>query len=248
MYVLEARGLSRDFGGFKAVASVDFGLVEGSIHAVIGPNGAGKTTLFNLLTKFLPPTGGTILHKGEDVTRLSPPAMARRGVVRSFQISAVFAGLTVRENVELALLNANGLAWNLFGSLSRRPALKRAAEEMIERFGLSTYLEARAGNLPYGRKRALELATTLALNPAVLLLDEPMAGLGHEDIDKVSSLVREAGRGRTILLVEHNMRVVSDLADTITVMVRGEKLAEGTYDEVSARPDVIAAYTGGAHV
>ncbi|MDE1570404.1 ABC transporter ATP-binding protein [Aquabacter sp. P-9] len=248
MYVLEARGLSRDFGGFKAVANVDFGLVEGSIHAVIGPNGAGKTTLFNLLTKFLPPTGGTILHKGEDVTRLSPPAMARRGVVRSFQISAVFAGLTVRENVELALLNAHGLAWSLFGSLARRPALKRAAEEMIERFGLSTYLEARAGNLPYGRKRALELATTLALDPAVLLLDEPMAGLGHEDIDKVSSLVREAGRGRTILLVEHNMRVVSDLADTITVMVRGEKLAEGTYDEVSARPDVIAAYTGGAHV
>lgn len=248
MYVLEARGLSRDFGGFKAVANVDFGLVEGSIHAVIGPNGAGKTTLFNLLTKFLPPTGGTILHKGEDVTRLSPPAMARRGVVRSFQISAVFAGLTVRENVELALLNAHGLAWNLFGSLSRRPALARTAEEMIERFGLSTYLEARAGNLPYGRKRALELATTLALDPAVLLLDEPMAGLGHEDIDKVAGLVREAGRGRTILLVEHNMRVVADLADTITVMVRGEKLAEGTYADVSARPDVIAAYTGGAHV
>ncbi len=246
-YVLEAQGLSREFGGFFAVRNVDFRLAEGSIHAVIGPNGAGKTTLFNLLTKFLAPTVGRILHKGADVTKLAPPAMARRGVVRSFQISAVFGGLTVRENVELALLNKSGLAWSLFGKVSRHPRVKQRAMELIERFGLEDHAEATAANLSYGRKRVLELATTLALDPEVLLLDEPTAGLGHEDIDRVTGLIREASAGRTVLLVEHNMHVVAKLADTITVMVRGEILAEGSYAEVSARPDVMAAYTGQEH-
>ncbi|MGQ9367079.1 ABC transporter ATP-binding protein [Azospirillum sp. ST 5-10] len=244
MYVLQATGLSKEFGGFHAVSGVDFGLRDGAVHAVIGPNGAGKTTLFNLLSRFLDPTKGRILHKGDDVTGLSPAALARRGVVRSFQISAVFAGLSVRENVELALLHRNGLAWNLLGTVGRRPAVRRRALELIERFGLSDLAETTAANLSYGRKRVLELATTLALDPAVLLLDEPMAGLGHEDIGRVTDLIREAGAGRTILLVEHNMRVVAELADTITVMVRGRILAEGTYAEVSARPDVMAAYTG----
>ncbi len=248
VYVLEARGLSREFGGFKAVSNVDFGLEQGTIHAVIGPNGAGKTTLFNLLTKFLDPSSGRIFHRGDDVTKLRPPAMARRGVVRSFQISAVFAGLTVRENVELALLNANGIAWSLLGKVSGHPAVRRRADELIETFGLQEHADARAANLSYGRKRVLELATTLAIDPEILLLDEPMAGLGHEDIGRVTALIRQAGAGRTILLVEHNMRVVADLADTITVMVRGEILARGSYAEVSARADVTAAYTGGQHL
>ena len=246
-YALETRGLSREFGGFFAVNGVNFRLARNSMHAVIGPNGAGKTTLFNLLTKFLPPSAGTILHDGHDVTRLSMPAMAKRSVVRSFQISAVFAGLTVRENIELALLPEHGLAWNLLGRISRHRGVLDRADALLARFGLSEYAETMAGSLSYGRKRVLELATTLALEPKVLLLDEPMAGLGHEDIGRVTQLIREVGKGRTVLLVEHNMNVVAELADTITVMVRGEVLAEGSYAEVSSRADVMAAYTGQAH-
>lgn len=246
-HALEARGLSREFGGFFAVRNVDFRLARGSIQAVIGPNGAGKTTLFNLLTKFLAPSAGAILHEGEDVTALAMPAMAKRGVVRSFQISAVFAGLTVRQNLELALLRGAGIAWNLLGRVSARPAVAERADALLRRFGLVEYAEALAGNLSYGRKRVLELATTLALEPKVLLLDEPMAGLGREDIGRVTQLIREAGEGRTVLLVEHNMKVVAELAERITVMVRGEVLAEGSYAEIAARPDVMAAYTGQAH-
>ncbi|TCU69261.1 amino acid/amide ABC transporter ATP-binding protein 1 (HAAT family) [Bradyrhizobium sp. R2.2-H] len=246
-YALEARGLSREFGGFFAVKDVNFRLARNSMHAVIGPNGAGKTTLFNLLTKFLPPTAGVILHEGDDVTRLGMPAMAKRSVVRSFQISAVFAGLTVRENIELALLREHGLAWNLLGRISRHRSVLDRADALLARFGLSEYAWTMAGSLSYGRKRVLELATTLALEPKVLLLDEPMAGLGHEDIGRVTQLIHEAGKDRTVLLVEHNMNVVAELADTITVMVRGEVLAEGSYAEVSSRADVMAAYTGQAH-
>jgi branched-chain amino acid transport system ATP-binding protein len=244
---LEAKGLSRDFRGFFAVRNVDFRLVRDSMHAVIGPNGAGKTTLFNLLTKHLVPSSGSIVHEGEDVTHLAMPAMAQRGVVRSFQISAVFASLTVRENIELALLRGSGIAWNLLGRISSRRDVLERADTLVQRFGLTDQAETMAGNLSYGRKRVLELATTLALEPKVLLLDEPMAGLGREDIGRVTQLIREAGQGRTVLLVEHNMNVVSELADKITVMVRGEILAEGTYAEVSARQDVMEAYTGQAH-
>jgi branched-chain amino acid transport system ATP-binding protein len=244
---LEAKGLSREFGGFFAVKNVDFRLERGAIQAVIGPNGAGKTTLFNLLTKFLAPSAGAILHDGEDVTPLAMPAMAKRGVIRSFQISAVFSGLTVRQNLELALLRGAGISWNLLGRVASHPGVGERADALLRQFGLVEEGEAMAGNLSYGRKRVLELATTLALEPKVLLLDEPMAGLGREDIGRVTDLIREAGRGRTVLLVEHNMKVVAALADRITVMVRGEVLAEGSYDEVSARPDVMAAYTGQAH-
>ncbi|MFD2236609.1 ABC transporter ATP-binding protein [Aureimonas populi] len=246
-HALEARSLSREFNGFFAVRDVDFRLRRGSMHAVIGPNGAGKTTLFNLLTKYLAPSHGSILHEGEDVTRLGMAAMAKRGVARSFQISAVFSGLSVRENVELALLRGRGLGWSLLGRISSHPALIDEADALLRRFGLSEQADALAGNLSYGRKRVLELATTLALEPSVLLLDEPMAGLGREDIERVTGLIREMGEGRTVLLVEHNMKVVAELADTITVMVRGQVLAEGTYEAVSSRPDVMAAYTGEAH-
>lgn len=246
-FALEARGLSRSFGGFYALRDVDFRLKRHCVHAVIGPNGAGKTTLFNLLTKQLAPTAGRIFHNGIDVTNITMPAMAKRGVVRSFQISAVFGSLTVRENIELALLREQGLSWNCLGTIARHRAVIERTDALIERFGLADYADRAAANLPYGRKRVLELATTLALEPKVLLLDEPMAGLGREDIGWISGLIRELASGRTVLLVEHNMKVVAELADTITVMVRGEILAEGTYAEVSARPDVIAAYTGQGH-
>jgi len=246
-FALEARDLSRSFGGFYALRGVNFRLGLNCVHAVIGPNGAGKTTLFNLLTKQLPPTAGRIFHNGIDVTSLGMPAMARRGVVRSFQISAVFGSLTVRENIELALLRGQGLSWNCLGTIARHRAVTERSGALIERFDLGAYAEIAAASLPYGRKRVLELATTLALEPKVLLLDEPMAGLGREDIGWISKLIREVASGRTVLLVEHNMKVVAELADRITVMVRGEILAEGTYAEVSARPDVKAAYTGQGH-
>ncbi|RVU11993.1 ABC transporter ATP-binding protein [Methylobacterium oryzihabitans] len=246
-HALQAKSLSREFGGFFAVRDVDFTLHRGSIQAVIGPNGAGKSTLFNLLTKHIAPSSGEIFHEGDDVTGLSMPALAKRGVVRSFQISAVFASLTVRQNLELALLRPAGSAWDLLGRVTGKRAIAERADALLERFELGECAESLAGNLSYGRKRVLELATTLALEPRVLLLDEPMAGLGREDIGRVTDLIREVGEGRTILLVEHNMKVVADLADRITVMVRGRILAEGPYDEVSARADVVAAYTGQGH-
>jgi branched-chain amino acid transport system ATP-binding protein len=243
-YALQTRGLSRQFDGFFAVRNVNFQLARNSVHAVIGPNGAGKTTLFNLLTKHLAPTAGVILHDGEDVTQLRMPAMAKRGVVRSFQISAVFGGLTVQENVEVALLRAAGLAWSFLGRIAQNSDVTRRAAALLRRFGLAEHASETAANLSYGRKRVLELATTLALEPRILLLDEPMAGLGREDVGRVTELIREAAEGRTVLLVEHNMNVVAELADQITVMVRGEILAEGNYAEVSTHPDVITAYTG----
>ncbi|GLR84468.1 ABC transporter ATP-binding protein [Bradyrhizobium iriomotense] len=246
-FVLQTRDLTRQFDGFFALRKVNFRLARDSVHAVIGPNGAGKTTLFNLLTKHLAPSEGAILHDGEDVTRLKMPAMAKRGVVRSFQISAVFAGLTVQENVEVALLRGSGLAWNLLGRISKQSGVAERAAALLRRFGLAEHAETMAGNLSYGRKRVLELATTLALEPKVLLLDEPMAGLGREDIGRVTALIQQARRGRTVLLVEHNMNVVAELADRITVMVRGEIAAEGSYAEVAANPAVITAYTGRAH-
>jgi branched-chain amino acid transport system ATP-binding protein len=245
-YVLEARGVSKAFRSYFAVKNVDFGLHRSKIHAVIGPNGAGKTTFFNLLTGLLPTTSGQILLNGDDVTALSLPAMAQRGVVRSFQISAVFGGLSARENVELALFRKLGLAWHFLRSARRNAELKNRAEALLTQFGLSRFADMPAGNLPYGQKRILELATTVAVEPEILLLDEPMAGLGREDIDRVSSLIREVSAGRTVLLVEHNMQVVASLAEHITVMVQGEILAQGSYAEVSARPDVMEAYMGHA--
>ncbi|MBV2142124.1 ABC transporter ATP-binding protein [Falsochrobactrum sp. TDYN1] len=247
MAVLEARNISIAFGGFYAVKNVNFTLQEGAVQAVIGPNGAGKTTLFNLLTKFLRPTKGQIFHEGTDVTVMTPAAIARRGVVRSFQISAVFQALTVRENIELALLRRSGLQWRLLGHARRNKALVERTNEILEQFGFAKEADMATSRLSYGRKRVLELATTVAADPEVLLLDEPMAGLGREDIDRVTDLIQQIARGRSVLLVEHNMQVVSRLADRITVMVRGQVLAEGSYAEVSTRPDVIAAYTGGGH-
>lgn len=247
-HVLETRGLTKEFKGFVAVNKLDFRVRRGTIHALIGPNGAGKTTVFNLLTKFLVPTSGHIYYHGDDITAASPSAIARRGIVRSFQISAVFPHLTVLENVRVALQRHTPSTYHFWRSESILDRLNDRARELLEQVGLLRYEAVHAGELPYGRKRALEIATTLALDPDTLLLDEPMAGMAHEDIHRVAELIRRVAEGRTVVMVEHNLSVVADLSDTITVLQRGEILAEGTYAEVSNNPEVREAYMGTAHV
>lgn len=246
-YIIETRGLTKDFGGFVAVRGVDLKVRRNTIHALIGPNGAGKTTVFNLLTKFLAPSAGTIRFNGVDVTRTAPADMACRGMVRSFQISSVFPHLSVIENIRVALQRKLGTAFQFWMPKKSLYPLHARADELIEWVGLEPYRDVNAGELSYGRKRALELATTLALDPEMLLLDEPMAGLGHEDIGRIAALVRRVAEGRTVLMVEHNLSVVADLSDTITVLTRGSILAEGNYATVSANPAVREAYIGGVH-
>jgi branched-chain amino acid transport system ATP-binding protein len=245
--ILSASGLTMEFRGFAAVKNVTLNGQEGTIHALIGPNGAGKTTVFNLLTKFLTPTRGQILFRGENITKLQPAEVARLGLVRSFQISAVFPHLTVLDNVRVALQRPSGLATQFWRSSGALSSLDDRARELIDAVNLSVYAHLPAVELSYGRKRALEIATTLALDPAMLLLDEPMAGMGHEDIGRVTDLIRRIARDRTVLMVEHNLNVVSDLCDRVTVLARGEILAEGSYDEVSNDPQVREAYMGSEH-
>ena len=242
--ILEAQGLTKEFSGFTAVGDVDLKVERGSIHALIGPNGAGKTTCFNLLTKFLTPTRGRIAFKGRDITRLKPADVARLGLVRSFQISAVFPHLTVLENVRIALQRKRGGSFDFWRSNRGLNAYNERALQLIDDVGLGAFGEARAVELSYGRKRALEIATTLALDPEMLLLDEPMAGMGHEDIVRTAELIKRVRVDRTILMVEHNLSVVADLSDRITVLTRGQVLAEGDYKTVSADPAVRQAYMG----
>ena len=242
--ILETQGLTREFKGFVAVNNVDLQVRRGDIHALIGPNGAGKTTFFNLLTKFLAPTRGRIVYRGTDITHEKPAQTARRGIVRSFQISAVFPQLSVRENVRVALQRKLGVDYCFWRSESSLERLHARVEELLDQVGLRAQLDVAAGDLPYGRKRTLEIATTLALEPELLLLDEPTQGMGHEDVDRVKHLIKQVSAGRSILMVEHNMKVVADICDTITVLQRGEILAEGPYAEVSANPAVREAYMG----
>jgi branched-chain amino acid transport system ATP-binding protein len=245
--ILETRGLTKEFKGFVAVRDVNLKVRRGTIHALIGPNGAGKTTVFNLLTKFLIPTGGHILYKGEDITGTRPADVARKGIVRSFQISAVFPHLSVLENVRVALQRTRGENFDFWRPERALHDLHGRAMELLEAVNLADYAALPAIELPYGRKRALEIATTLALDPELMLLDEPMAGMGHEDIDRTAALIRRVSANRTILMVEHNLSVVADLSDTITVLRRGEILAEGAYEEVSRNPQVMEAYMGTGH-
>ncbi len=242
--ILETRGMTRQFRGFVAVNSVDLKVKAGTIHALIGPNGAGKTTTFNLLTKFLSPSSGSIHFKGRDITGLKPAEVARLGLVRSFQISAVFAHLTALQNVRLALQRGRGGSFDFWRPERVLHCYDERALALLEDVGLSDYAGIEAGQLSYGRKRALDIATTLALDPEVMLLDEPTAGMAHDDVERVVALIRRIRAGRTILMVEHNLSVVEGLCDTITVLTRGRVLAEGDYATVSKNPDVIAAYLG----
>jgi len=243
-FIIQTRGLTKEFHGFVAVCDVDLKVRRGHIHAIIGPNGAGKTTCFNLLTKFLSPTRGHILFKGEDITAARPAQLARRGIVRSFQMSAVFPHLTVLENVRIALQRTLGTSFYFWRRASSLCVLNPRAMELLEWVGLGALAQTLAVELPYGRKRALEIATTLAMEPEVMLLDEPTQGMGHEDVDNVTALIKKVSAGRTVLMVEHNMNVVSTIADTITVLQRGRIIADGSYAEVSANPLVIEAYMG----
>lgn len=245
--ILSTEDLTKDFAGFVAVNGVDLQVKRGTIHALIGPNGAGKTTCFNLLTKFLSPSRGRILFKGEDITALQPADVARLGLVRSFQISAVFPHMSVLENVRIALQRQRGGSFDFWRSASTLNEFNDRALELIADVGLSSFADWIAVELPYGRKRALEIATTLALDPEMLLLDEPTAGMGHEDIDRIAQLIKRVAADRTVLMVEHNLSVVSDLSDTITVLTRGRVLAEGNYETVSTNPDVREAYMGVGH-
>jgi branched-chain amino acid transport system ATP-binding protein len=246
--VLETRGLVKEFKGFVAVDGVDLRVRRGEIHALIGPNGAGKTTCFNLLTKFLIPTRGQILFEGQDITQEKPAQIARRGVVRSFQISATFPHLSVLQNVRIALQPKQGLSYQFWRSERVLDRLNERALELLDTVGLREYAGAVTVELPYGRKRALEIATTLAMDPKLMLLDEPTQGMGHEDVELVTQLIKKVAANRTVLMVEHNMNVVASIADTITVLARGAVIAEGHYAEVSKNPQVLQAYMGSEDV
>ncbi|OSQ43013.1 amino acid ABC transporter ATP-binding protein [Thalassospira alkalitolerans] len=245
--VLSARDLCRDFGGFTAVNNVNLDVHHAKVHALIGPNGAGKTTVFNLLTKFLQPTSGKITLLDHDITKTSPARVARMGLVRSFQISAIFPHLTVLENIRVALQRPGNLAIQFWLPLGKLDVLNNRAMELLESVGLENEYDSQAADLSYGRKRVLEIATTLALDPKVLLLDEPMAGMGGEDVSMVAELIREVAKTRAVLMVEHNLNVVADLCDYITVLQRGEILAEGDYATVSNDERVKVAYMGTDH-
>jgi branched-chain amino acid transport system ATP-binding protein len=245
--ILETQGLTKEFAGFVAVNDVNLRVRRGTIHALIGPNGAGKTTCFNLLTKFLAPTRGRITYKGRDITQAQPADIARLGLVRSFQISAVFPHLTVLENVRIALQRRRGGSFDFWRSRRVLDAFNDRAMALLTDVGLASFAEWTAVELPYGRKRALEIATTLALDPEMMLLDEPTAGMGHEDVDRISALIKSVAANRTVLMVEHNLSVVANLSHRITVLTRGRILTEGDYDAVSAHPDVQEAYMGVGH-
>ncbi|MBV5340658.1 MAG: ABC transporter ATP-binding protein [Deltaproteobacteria bacterium] len=246
-HILETKNLSKEFKGFTAVSAVNLQIQRGHIHALIGPNGAGKTTVFNLLTKFLIPTAGSIHFNGTDITSEKSADIAMRGIVRSFQISAVFPNLTPLENVRLALQRKLGISYHFWKSDSILNQLDERAMELLDAVGLAEFAGEVTAELAYGRKRALEIATTLALDPELMLLDEPTQGMGVEDVDKITALVKKVSANRTILMVEHNLKVVATLADRITVLQRGAILAEGAYAEVSQDPQVLEAYMGSAH-
>jgi branched-chain amino acid transport system ATP-binding protein len=242
--ILETRKLTKEFKGFTAVSSVDLQVQRGHIHALIGPNGAGKTTCFNLLTKFLVPSTGQILFNGRDITGAKPAQIARMGIIRSFQISAVFPHLTVLQNVRIGLQRALGTDFHFWRSEKMLDRLDERAMALLEEVDLGGFAGMLTADLPYGRKRALEIATTLGMEPELMLLDEPTQGMGHEDVHRVTELIKKVSSGRTILMVEHNMNVVSGICDRISVLQRGAILAEGNYAEVSRNPQVMEAYMG----
>ncbi|HWZ47541.1 MAG TPA: ABC transporter ATP-binding protein [Herbaspirillum sp.] len=245
-FILETENLSKEFKGFTAVNNVNLQVRRGHIHALIGPNGAGKTTCFNLLTKFLVPTAGKILFNGRDITTAAPAQIARQGIIRSFQISAVFPHLTVMENVRIGLQRTQGTSFHFWKSGASLSTLNDRAMALLAEVDLTAFADAITVDLPYGRKRALEIATTLAMEPELMLLDEPTQGMGHEDVERVTTLIKKVSAGRTVLMVEHNMNVIAGLCDRISVLQRGAVLAEGNYQEVSQNAQVMEAYMGTA--
>ena len=246
--ILETKDLVKEFKGFVAVSNVNLKVKRGHIHALIGPNGAGKTTVFNLLTKFLIPTSGQILYNAEDITRQKSAQIARKGVIRSFHISATFPHLSVLENVRIGLQRELGTSFHFWKSETSLESLTPKAMELLETVGLTEFANHTTVELPYGRKRALEIATTLAMDPQLMLLDEPTQGMGHEDVDRVTQLIKKVSANRTVLMVEHNMNVVARIADTISVLQRGQIIAEGPYEVVSKDPQVLEAYMGSSEV
>ena len=246
--ILEVEGLTKSFAGFVAVGGVDLAIKRGSIHGLIGPNGAGKTTCFNLLTKFLTPTSGTIRYNGRDITPLDSATIARMGMVRSFQISAVFNTVSAVDNVMLALQRSRGESYDFWRSKSILTGNRDAAMEHLDAVGIAHLADTAAGDLSYGHRRALEIATTLALEPEVILLDEPTAGMGIEDVERITNLIRTAAQGRTVVMVEHNLGIVSEICDDVTVLARGRILAQGDYDTIASNQQVVEAYLGGGHV
>ncbi len=242
--ILETKHLTKEFKGFTAVNDVSLHVARGHIHALIGPNGAGKTTYFNLLTKFLVPTSGQILFNQRDITATAPVQIARQGIIRSFQISAVFPHLSAMENVRIGLQRALGTSFHFWKSERTLSRLNDRAMALLAQVDLTGVADMITADLPYGRKRALEIATTLAMEPELMLLDEPTSGLSHEDVSRVTELIKKVSAGRTILMVEHNMSVVSGICDRISVLQRGAVLAEGSYQEVSNNEQVIQAYMG----
>jgi branched-chain amino acid transport system ATP-binding protein len=245
-FILETRHLVKEFKGFVAVSDVNLKVRRGEIHALIGPNGAGKTTVFNLLTKFLIPTSGHIVYNGDDITYERPAQVARRGIIRSFQISATFPHLTALENVRVSLQRKLGTSFHFWKPQSTLDVLNDRAMDLLETVHLGQFADYVTVELPYGRKRALEIATTLAADPELMLLDEPTQGMGHEDVEHVTGLIKKVSANRTVLMVEHNMNVVSSIADTISVLQRGQVIAEGPYAQVSRNPQVMEAYMGTA--
>ncbi len=245
--LLETRALTKEFRGFTAVSNVDLSVAQGTVHALVGPNGAGKTTLFNLLTGFLTPTSGTVLFDGQDVTGKAPEQIAPLGIARSFQITSLFEQMTLREHLELALASPTGMGKQWWRSVKRMATFGDRAMALLEQVGLADRAGAPASSLAYGQKRALELAIALALDPKLLLLDEPTAGMGIEDVDRTIALVKSLAVGRTVVFVDHNMHVVGSLADRVTVLQAGQVLAEGPYDEVRTDERVISAYLGASH-
>ena len=244
MYAVETTALRKDFAGFRAVNGVDLRLAEGQVHALVGPNGAGKTSLFNLLTGFLAPTSGRVLLFGADVTGLRPDQIAKRGVARSFQITSLFEQLSVVEHVALALQSRTALGYGFWRDEAVLRRFAGRARELLDAVGLAAVAEQPVRVLPYGQTRALELARALALEPRLLLLDEPTAGMSAEDVRRTIALVDRVRVGRTVVLVEHNMGVVGELADNVIVLQQGRVIAEGPYATVRGDPAVVSAYLG----
>ena len=246
--LLETRGLGRAFGALQAVAGVSFAVEPGEVRSVIGPNGAGKTTLFHLISGLLAPTVGSVLFRGEDVTALPAPVRCRRGISRTFQITSIFPELSVLENVRMAVQLRGGGNFQLVGGRATLAVSEQRARASLDALGLLDRAAEQATTLPHGDQRLLEIAMAVAQEPALLLLDEPTQGLSPEDTVATVAVIRQVARQQrlTILLVEHDMDVVFDLADRISVLHFGQLIAEGTPDEIRANLEVQRAYLGGA--